>query len=77
MIMGGYHVICVMAETFLYNFMISAIVTEVFYAWVCYFAFMTFSSCIMYTYIGLLFLGAGMGILNIFNAGGWFLVFIA
>ena len=38
---------------------------------------MTFSSMVMYAYIGFLFLGAGLGVLSIFNAGGWFIIYIA
>ena len=77
MALGGFHIIALVCEIFLYNFMFSAIFSEAFYLWLCFYAFMSFSSMVIYAYIGFLFLGGGMGVLSIFNAGGWFLIYIA
>ena len=72
-----FHLVCIFLEIFMYNLLISMIFTEAFYAWLAYFCFMTMMSTAIYIYIGLLFLAAGLGILNIFAVGGWFLIYIA
>ena len=76
LLLGAFHGVALCCDIFLYSTMFSAIFSEIFYAWLCFYCFMTFSSMAIYIYIGLLFVGSGMGILSIFSAGGWFLIYI-
>ena len=77
MLLGFFHMLAFVCELFLYNLMISALATELFMLWLCFYCFMTMNNIVLYVYIAILFLSGGFGVLSILQAGGWFIIYIA
>ena len=62
------HVLFVILECFVYKFMFMMMITEIFYAWLCYQGFMTMNKLFIYGYVVCMFL-TPIGILRIFDVG--------
>ena len=64
------HILFAFMEVFVYNFMVLNLAFELFYMWVCYFAYMTLNKCACYGYIFLMFTAPISGVLGVFSVGG-------
>ena len=70
------HVAFIACEIFLYNTVISLIFSDLFYAWLAYYAYMTMSNTAIYAYMAVMFLAAVLGVFQLLTVGGWFLIYI-
>ena len=70
------HVTFLACEVFLYNTVVSLIFSDMFYAWLAYFAYMTMSNTAIYGYMVVLGLAAVLGVFQLLSVGGWFLIYI-
>jgi len=50
-IMMCIHVMMLMLEIFFYNLLLTMVLTELFYIWMCYYNYMTLNKCPMITYV--------------------------
>ena len=75
MLLAG-HIIAVVVEVLMYNFVISMFVTELVLAYLCLYAYMKFTSPLIYLYIALLGINVVFGVFSLFSVGGWFLIYI-
>ena len=77
MMLGFLHIVSIALEIFLYNFKVSMLFTEGVYLWLAYYCYMTMSSMFLWLYIGLMVIGTGLGLFNVFSIGGWFIIYLA
>ena len=75
MLLAG-HIIAVVVEVLMYNFVISMFVTELVLGYLCLYAYMKFTSPLIYLYIALLGINVVFGVFSLFSVGGWFLIYI-
>lgn len=56
-------------EVMVYNVLVTMVISEVFYLWLVYYAYMTLSECMVYSYIGLMFIAPVTGIFRVLDVG--------
>lgn len=50
-VMIGIHCLMLVLELFFYNLLLTMVLTEIFYLWLCYYCYMTLSKCPLICYI--------------------------
>ena len=70
------HCFAVVIEILMYNFIISMFVTEIILGYLCMYAYMKFTTPLIYLYVFLLGVNVVFGIFSLFSVGGWFLIYI-
>lgn len=63
------HCFFLFMEIMVYNVLVTIVISELFYTWLCYYVYMTLNDCLAYSYIGLMFIAPVTGIFRVLDVG--------